>query len=216
MTLNDAEVIREAIRTRITEVRVAIPAQVEAYDATAQTVDVKIVVKDVHTDADGNKLVESLPVLAGVPVLWPRGGGFFATMPIQRGDFVQLLVNDRDINGWRTRGRESEPDDLRTHDLSYAVAIPAGYPDTAPLADASATDLVIGKDGSGPLLTMKSTGEILIGRNATAAAARVGDAVQVTIPPGSFLTAASGGVLNPAPVTVNGQITAGSSSVKVV
>jgi len=46
-------------------------------------------------------------------------------------------------------------------------------------------------------------------------AARVGDAVRVTIPIGSFLTAASGGVLNAAPVDVDGTITAGSEIVGI-
>ena len=45
------------------------------------------------------------------------------------------------------------------------------------------------------------------------AAGRVGDAVKVTIPEGTFLTAATGGVLNDAPVDVTGTITAGSSKV---
>lgn len=46
-------------------------------------------------------------------------------------------------------------------------------------------------------------------------AARLGDTVQVTIPVGSFLTAANGGVLNAAPVTVDGEITSASSKVAV-
>ena len=40
---------------------------------------------------------------------------------------------------------------------------------------------------------------------------RVGDSVQVTIPANSFLVAANAGVLNPLPVTVDGEITSGSS-----
>lgn len=42
---------------------------------------------------------------------------------------------------------------------------------------------------------------------------RTGDSVQVTIPANSFLVAANAGVLNPVPVTVDGQITGGSSRV---
>lgn len=41
--------------------------------------------------------------------------------------------------------------------------------------------------------------------------ARTGDTVQVTIPAQSFLVAANAGVLNPLPVTVDGEITGGSS-----
>lgn len=46
-------------------------------------------------------------------------------------------------------------------------------------------------------------------------AAREGDSVRVTIPIGTFLTAANGGVLNPTPVDVDGTITGGSDKVKI-
>lgn len=46
-------------------------------------------------------------------------------------------------------------------------------------------------------------------------AAREGDTVRVTVPIGTFLTAANGGVLNAAPVDVDGTITSGSNKVKI-
>jgi hypothetical protein len=71
-----------------------------------------------------------------------------------------------------------------------------------------------GKDGVGfaPVRL-----ELANGADAPApAAARVGDQVQVTIPIGSFLIAAtSGGTLNPSPVTVTGTVTQGSSKVGI-
>ena len=57
---------------------------------------------------------------------------------------------------------------------------------------------------------------LLIGAEVDAAgAARVGDSVRVTVPIGSVLVAASGGVFNPAPLTFDGTITAGSDLVRV-
>jgi len=49
----------------------------------------------------------------------------------------------------------------------------------------------------------------------TEAAARVNDEVEVTIPANSFLVAAQAGVMNPAPVTVTGRITSGSTRVVI-
>lgn len=48
-----------------------------------------------------------------------------------------------------------------------------------------------------------------------AQSARVGDSVEVTVPTGTFLVAAQAGVLNSAPITLDGEITSGSSIVEV-
>jgi phage gp45-like len=78
-------------------------------------------------------------------------------------------------------------------------------------------------DDQGAFVKLSSAGIIVepaagqnveLGAGATKGVAREGDAVSVTIPAGSFLTAATSGVLNPAPVTVSGTIQAGSLIVK--
>jgi hypothetical protein len=212
-----AEVMALVLRSHLARVWTSLPGLVETYDPATQKVSVRPAIADRYETADGEDMVE-LPVIPGVPVVFPSGGGYVAALPLAKGDPVLLVFSSRSTDVWRAGDGTSQvdPNDLRTHDLSDAFAIPGGRPFGAPLKDCSATDLVIGKgDGSGPLLTLKADGSILIGRNAAAAAARVGDAVQVTVPIGTFLTAAQAGVLNAAPVTLDGQITAGSSKVKV-
>lgn len=61
---------------------------------------------------------------------------------------------------------------------------------------------------------MLNNGKIEINSNGEKAA-RKGDRVKVSIPAGSFLIAASGGVLNPAPVDVEGTIQDGSGTVYI-
>jgi hypothetical protein len=61
---------------------------------------------------------------------------------------------------------------------------------------------------------------VKVGNNATAAAGRVGDEVQVTIPTGTVIVSVTPGppavgVPNPAPITLTGTITAGSSEVTI-
>ncbi len=82
----------------------------------------------------------------------------------------------------------------------------------------SSGETIVLEDGkieidSGKKITMSDT-KITLHSGATPATikpiGRVGDSVQVTIPPGSFLVAATAGVLNPAPVNVTGTITSGS------
>lgn len=165
-TPTTAEIIQEWMRSRMMMLRVAIPARVEAYDAAKQTVDVKPLIFDVHIDGDGGEIVESIPVLPGVRVMHLRGGGFFAAVPLEKGDFVQLLVNDRCLDRWRQKGTESNPGDLRLHDLADAVAFPCGYPDTAPLTDASSSAMLVGKDG-GPVIKIDATTVSLWSKTAT-------------------------------------------------
>ena len=114
-----------------------------------------------------------------------------ATLPLKKGDIVWLLMADRSLSIWKNlKGREADPGDIRHHDLTDAVALPMGFPKGDELADVSATDMVIGKDGDGPLITMKDDGSILLGRNAVKEAARKDDPVEVTIPADTFLVGA--------------------------
>jgi hypothetical protein len=154
-----SEVIASHVRMVLESARTAIPGRVEKYDSATQTADVQPMVRNVLIDPDGNRLEESLPIIPNVPVAWPRGGGFFLSMPVEKGDFVLLVICDRCIDVWRAKGSEADPADLRHHDLSDAVAIPGLYPDTAPLNEASGTELVLGKDGGvqvriGSLMTL--------------------------------------------------------------
>lgn len=158
-----SEVIANHVRMVLESARTSLPGRVESYDPSTQTADVKPMVRDVLVDADGNRLVESLPVVPNVPVAWPRGGGFFLTMPVQKGDFVLLVACDRCIDQWRAKGAEADPGDLRHHDLSDAVAIPGLYPDTQAISEASGTELVLGKDSGlqlriGDLITLATSG----------------------------------------------------------
>jgi len=212
MTL--AELIRRALDVRLAQVRVAIPARVESYDASAQTVDVKPLIKDKLLTEDG-AVVESLPVLTSVPVAFPRGGGFFISLPIAAGDTGRVVVCDRSIDQWMKKGGEVDPLDMRMHSWGGAVFEPDLASTDDALADAHAQNLVIGFDG-GVAIHLTPGGQVHVGKeNPTKFAARKTDAVQVTIPAGTFLTQAQAGVPNPTPIVVDGQITGGSATVKI-
>lgn len=144
MTL--AELIRKAMDARLASVRVAIPARVERYDVETQTADVKPLVKDRLVCEDGI-LVESMPVIPSVPVAFPRGGGFFISFPLAKGDTGRIVVCDRSIDQWRKKGGEVDPLDVRMHSWAGAVFEPDLADSDHALADAHAENLVIGKDG---------------------------------------------------------------------
>jgi hypothetical protein len=210
-----AEVLQAALDNTKAQLHVAMPGTVVSYDEAAQKANVQPQVKSLIIDQDGNEELLSLPELPSVPVVFPRGGGFFVSFPLQPGDQVLLVICDRELNLWKSKGGDTSPQDPRTHHIADAVAIPGCYPFTEVLADAHASDMVLGKDG-GAQVHIKTNGQIHVGsENADAWAAREGDDVQVTIPAGTFLVSATGGVLNPNPVVVDGSITSGSSTVKV-
>jgi hypothetical protein len=210
-----AEVLQAALDNIKAQLHVAMPGTVVSYDEASQKANVQPQIKSLIIDQEGNEELLSLPELPSVPVVFPRGGGFFVSFPLQPGDQVLLVICDRELNVWKSKGGDVSPQDPRTHHLADAVAIPGCYPFTDVLADAHASNMVLGKDG-GAQVHIKTNGQVHIGsENADAWAAREGDDVQVTIPAGTFLVSASGGVLNPSPVVVDGSITSGSSTVKV-
>ncbi len=67
---------------------------------------------------------------------------------------------------------------------------------------------------SGDIEITAKSGQNIILNGGTKSIGRVDDQVQVTIPAGTFLTAASGGVMNASAVTVTGKINAGANNVK--
>jgi hypothetical protein len=115
-----SEPLLNAIQSAAVDMRVALPASVESYDSTQQRASVKPLLARRYADGEEAEL----PVIAGVPVVWPRAGGAAITMPVQRGDGVLLVFSDRSLDGWLVQGGTVTPDDPRTHALSDAIAIP--------------------------------------------------------------------------------------------
>jgi hypothetical protein len=161
------DVIGEILDAHAAELRVALPAKVVKYDATKQIVDVQIQVRDAYLDGD-DVTVRTFPILPRVPVVFPRGGGFFLAFPLVAGDTGLLVFNDLPIDKWRSSGQESHPGDVRRHGLGGAVFLPGlvhGKADALPTSVGS--DLVVGKVG-GSEIHLKASGEIHLGSNAAA------------------------------------------------
>ena len=144
------------------EQHVAIPGRVERYDAATQAADVLPLVRHPVPQPDGSYALEDLPVVPSVPVIFPRVGRMFVSLPVSVGDTVQLLVNTAAIRHWRAgSGDVTDPGDLRRQHLAHAVAIPGLYARSAALGHASATDLVLGDD-QGTRVAIKPDGTVTI------------------------------------------------------
>lgn len=158
-----AEVLRTAMRAELGDVHVALPGRVEKYYAAEQKADVKPLLMRGLVTGDGEDVVEPLPVIPGVPVAFPRAGGFFVSFPVAAGDHVLLVFCERSIDRFAVgNGADTDPVDLRRHSLADAVAYPGFYPFSKSFA-AHATDMVMGKDGSARI-HLKPSGEVHLGQ----------------------------------------------------
>jgi hypothetical protein len=146
-TPTQVEILRRIKSQILDELFVALPGKVESYDNVLQTVDVKPLLSKTIVDQYGQEESTELPVLPKVPVVFPRGGDFFISLPIEEGDNVLLVFCDRSIdNYWFSDGQSSmDQNDFRTHDLPDAVAIPGFFPSTKSITDIISGDAVFGK-----------------------------------------------------------------------
>lgn len=171
------EVFREALEARLGGVHVCLPARVEAYDPATQTADCKPAVRSAYRDVEDNERVEDYPVLPGVPVACARAGRAFLHMPLKPGHFVTLVFSERGFQRWRDRGGIANPDDMRLHGLTGAIAMPVNlYPSSDPLAGLIGENLSLGFD-DGAQMAVKPDGTIALTNGAGAVFLRPGGVV---------------------------------------
>jgi len=141
-----AEVIDKAIRAKLLNLHVALPARVESYNKDRQEAEV-IPLLSVKYKSD-NKTV-NFPKIPGVPVQHPsaNGGKTFIHLPIKKGDLGALIFCDRSIDKWKAgKGQIVSPEDPRHHSLSDAFFIPGVLPFKQAIQGLSGDDLEIAND----------------------------------------------------------------------
>jgi hypothetical protein len=137
------------IDDRLRDLHTSFPAKVEAFHPNPggiPTVDCTPQLNRHLPDGLGSFIDEALPKLAAVPVAFPRGGGFFQSMPIAVGDFVLVTICQKNIAKWLATGNAGDPGDTETHTLDGAVAYAGIFPSTKPLQNVDATNAIFGSD----------------------------------------------------------------------
>lgn len=149
-TLSWGEVIRKAVVAGMLEMHVSMPAVVEAYDATKQTVDVVPLLMFPTKDAAGTITLQAPKKLTGVPVVFQGGGGLRMTLPVKPGDFVTLLCADRSIDVWKGNASAApvDPGVDALHSLADAVAFVGLRAPSKPWTGADTAAITIGTDGA--------------------------------------------------------------------
>lgn len=153
--------MRRAINAALADVHVAIPGKVIAYDPAKGLADVEMQIQHSLWDEDGNRSYEDIGTLPGVPVAWPRAGGFVITLPLAVGDTGLLVFNSDAIGEWRATGQKSQPDDASRLSVGWPVFYPGLSADSNPLAAGDVTNrtskMVLGEDGGNTQIVLDKT-----------------------------------------------------------
>lgn len=160
--LSSTDVIRLAIAAAAAKLHVAFPARVER--VADGRVDVRPEIGRATECRDGSTLHEELPVIASVPIVFPRAESIGVVFPVSVGSYVLVVCCDRNIGEWLRTGRRERTADVGAHVLDGAVAIPGLFP------DASAIDpdhMVLGSLESGPSIHIDDDQVRLGGNGAT-------------------------------------------------
>lgn len=125
---------------------------VAAFHADTQTADIQPVIQRLVPDYSTNPpqwVAKTMPLLQGVPVFIPSGGGGTLTFPVAPGDAALVLFNDRDMGNWFVSGSANTPPPTqRAHNLSDGLALIGFRNLTTALAGYSTTDAVLQNGGS--------------------------------------------------------------------
>ena len=133
----------------------SLPATVTAYNASKQSVDVSI---DVRQPSTLDREEMPLMSLTEVPIIFPSGGGGILSFPIKKGDKVLLCFSMMSIDKWKENGA-GVCGDNRMHSNNDAVAI-AGLFNLSSNLEPNADDVELKAFGS--TLTLLASGDINI------------------------------------------------------
>jgi hypothetical protein len=142
-----AQLLKQAIDNHLLDVHTALIGRIEKYDASTQLADVQPLLKRTIKTNDGGVKQEDLPLLVDVPMLFPRAGGFFISLPIEIGDYAQVIFNETSIDDFFTES-VSNIDSACRFTLHGAVAFPGIYPQAKALKSAHKANLVLGRDNA--------------------------------------------------------------------
>lgn len=154
------------LRQALADLRVAIPAIVQEFDAATQTVTVQIALREVVRMPAGAQNIAIQPVYK-VPVCLPRAGGFALTLPIEAGDEGMLVFCDMCIDLWWARGGVQNQLERRRHDLSDCGFFPGIWNQKRLLSNYSANSAQLRSDDGSVVVDLATTGITLTGPKVT-------------------------------------------------
>ena len=122
-----SEAMRFVMDDSSARLRVALPGQIDKYDATKRTAEIILGYNRVYNDGT---VVPIRSPLVDVPVVTLQGGGIHFGFPISKGDECLVIFSDINIDAWHAVGGQQTPLDQRRHDISdgFAIVGPNSWP----------------------------------------------------------------------------------------
>lgn len=219
------EILDRFIDLRLARIHTVAPGRVLAFDSEKQRVDVQPLLMTVFL-VNGVEQLEETPVLKGVPVYFPRAGGFVQTWDVHPGDVVLMLFCERSIDSFKKTGQLTDPTPRRRHDISDAIALCGFSPDLNPIPGMQPNQLRIGTelgdvevvlDNAAKTVTVEGL-EVKLGKDASQGIGRVGDSITIDTASDpaftAWLSALSPTTVAPYTASITGRITSGSTKAK--
>lgn len=147
VTPTDAEIIMEAIESRLLDVHTALPGRIVEYDSVTQTAEIVLQIKRIIESQDGALEAEELPHLYSVPIIFPRCKDFFISFPLAADDGVWIMFSETSLDQWRSKGVVTVPGDIRRHTLTGAVAYTGFFPNAEAISNVHDSAMVMGREG---------------------------------------------------------------------
>ena len=222
---NFTNAVRIILDEALKDIKVAIPAVVNAFDASKQQVSVQPdILAVIRNDASLEKLINrvgekigvshiEMPVIEQVPVQYARAGIYSITLPIVAGDTGLLIWTHRNIERWIREGGKARQADLNLFDYSNCVFIPGIFNNRNALSNYnnSALEISAGSDKitmDGSNITITTSGNVSVDATQVDVNADV-----VNLAGGGAGIARIGDLVNPVPGPTQWQIISGSSKV---
>lgn len=140
----------------------SLPGIIQSFDPVAQTCTIVPAVQGAVITPSGEVQLVDLPVLVDCPVLWPNGGGFTLTFPIEPGDEGLIMFASRCIDSWWESGSSTPvpPAEIRFHDLSdgFVMVGPRSLPKA--ISGVSTTSTQLRKDDGTAYVEISDNGDI--------------------------------------------------------
>lgn len=150
--------LERKIKNILMDVHVALPGKICSYDYATQKADVKPTIK--RRLRDGTS--QTIPVIANVPVVFPRFDGGYVYYPVKVDDNVLLIFSDYSLDNWAFNSEQDiDCEDVRTHNITDAFALAGAYGFNNPISGlANDDDFIIKVDKF--TITIKPDGKISI------------------------------------------------------
>jgi len=156
------ESLKMAMDGQTAQIWTAIPAIIQSFNATAQTVTAQPSIQGVTSDKNQNNSYVNLPLLVDVPIQFMTAGGYSITCPISAGDECLIVFASRCIDAWWQSGGVQRPMETRMHDLSDVFALIGVRSQARTVSNYNTSNLQIRSDDHNTIIEIDKTGKVNI------------------------------------------------------